>query len=232
MSRIHKPGERVESWGDQLEYNQAIDHSVSEDYKHVLEILRTRVGESLLDVGCGNGRMLIAALTLGLNSTGIEDTPEAAAVSQKVAPDAKIVVGSDVELPFEDNYFDLITALSFVDYFPDPGEGFEEIRRVLKLGGRTCILLPNADFVGAKHKYLKTRDALNETVMTFPLKVWKKMIEDSGMRIVTVHPSMPRLDRDQSQGWRASIARIIAYLLWRIMPLKWSYQFVCYCYKD
>lgn len=176
--------------------------------------------------------MLAAALALGLNSIGIEDTPEAAAVSQKNAPDAKIVVGSDVELPFEDNHFDLVTALSFSDYFSDPEEGFEEIRRVLKFGGRACIFLPNSDFIGANNKYCKTRDTQPESALAFSLKVWKKMIEESGMKIVSVRTSTPQMGQQQSGFWKERLSRFLTLLMWRIMPLKWSCQFVCYCYKD
>jgi len=233
MPGIHKPGECVEFWDDQLDQNQeAFATDCRPDYKRILETLRPRAGETLLDVGCGNGQLLSAAVAMGLKSIGIEDTPEAAAISQKNVPEAIVVVGSEVELPFENNQFDLVTALDFLDYFPDPEEGLEEIHRVLKLGGRSCLLLPNSEFIG-NNKYFQSASALESPAVAFSLKVWKRMIETAGLKIVSVYPNLPQARKSPCQpNLHIQLTRFFIRLFWRLLPLKWSYQFVCYCYKD
>jgi len=53
------------------------------------------------------------------------------------------VMGDTRRLPFGDNSFDLVTANVVVEHVEDPGEMLEEIRRVLKPGGRFLFHTPN-----------------------------------------------------------------------------------------
>lgn len=49
------------------------------------------------------------------------------------------VVGKGQELPFRDGTFDLVMATGVFEYFPEPRIAAEQIRRVLKPGGRLMI---------------------------------------------------------------------------------------------
>lgn len=52
------------------------------------------------------------------------------------------IVGSALDLPFEDNSVDLIVTQEVLEHVPDPFLAMREIHRVLKRGGRAYVQLP------------------------------------------------------------------------------------------
>src|ERR671919_553282 len=101
-------------------------------------------GEKVLDVGCGTGTLAMAIKPrVGTGEVhGIDASPEMIQVAQEKS--AKN--GSDIDfrvalieaIPFPDASFDLVTSSLMLHHLPDnlKAEGFLEIRRVLKPGGR------------------------------------------------------------------------------------------------
>lgn len=102
-----------------------------------------------LDVGCGGGH---AALELarrqpGLEVVGLDLSAEQVARARKRA-DAlgdrvRFVVGSALELPFEDGSFDLVYSVASIKHWPDRRRGLSECVRVLRPGG--WLLVVEAD---------------------------------------------------------------------------------------
>src|SRR5208283_3977610 len=110
-----------------------------------LELAHLAPGESVLDVGCGTGSLAIAAkLCVGQTGTvnGIDASAEMIARARKKAAKA----GSEVNfqtavvetLPFSDHAFDVVLSTVMLHHLPDVARHkcIEEIRRVLKPGGR------------------------------------------------------------------------------------------------
>jgi len=52
------------------------------------------------------------------------------------------VVGSVYELPFEDEAFDLVLCMVVMEHLEDPKKAIEEMKRVLKPGGRILVSVP------------------------------------------------------------------------------------------
>jgi ubiquinone/menaquinone biosynthesis C-methylase UbiE len=142
-----------------------------------LDLARIASGESVLDVGCGTGSLAIAAkVCVGAAGkvNGIDASPEMIARARKKA--AK--VGAEVTfqtavveaLPFIDHSFDVVLSTVMLHHLPDDARHkcIEEIRRVLKPGGRMLAV----DFGGAaderepragrlhNHAYFDLRDAI------------------------------------------------------------------------
>lgn len=109
--------------------------------RRVLNRLQAGAGKTLLDLGCLSGDMLRFASARSLDVTGLEFSPEAAAMAQKFAPQAVVFIGSWQELPFESSTFHYVTCLDVSASRQDPRLNFSEIFRVLKPGGKACLVL-------------------------------------------------------------------------------------------
>jgi len=103
---------------------------------------------TVLDAGCGGGRTVnkLAAMASAGKVFGIDFSAESVAVSKKTnaefirAGRVEIREASVSQLPFTDNFFDLITAVETHFWWPDPPNDVREITRTLKPGG-TLILI-------------------------------------------------------------------------------------------
>jgi SAM-dependent methyltransferase len=101
--------------------------------------------KKVLDAGCGGGRNLIYFLRNGYEVYGIDPNPNAVSavkqLSQTLAPaNAKenFVVASAENLPFDDNYFDLVISSAVLHFANNPDHFDNMIHsmwRVLKPGG-------------------------------------------------------------------------------------------------
>ena len=96
----------------------------------------------LLEIGCGRGEFLDSFLQLGFDCSGID-------LSNYIATDLKNIINiekADVSkdnLPYEDNYFDIVYHKSLIEHLYSPDQLMKETYRVLKPGGRVVILTPD-----------------------------------------------------------------------------------------
>jgi SAM-dependent methyltransferase len=105
----------------------------------ILEALRLRAGDRLLEVGCGGGLLLRDALAAGAVAIGIDHSEEMVSLARERAPGAEIALGRAEQLPFANRSFTAV-AMSVVFFFlPDPLAALREARRVLAPGGRIAI---------------------------------------------------------------------------------------------
>lgn len=94
-------------------------------------------GAKILDVGCGTGDQVFALLEKGFDAVGIEPSKEMKSFAEKRLPEGRVLSGTVIDLPFEDNTFDFVYAIEVFRYLnnADNLAGFREILRVLKPGG-------------------------------------------------------------------------------------------------
>jgi len=109
--------------------------------------LQLNTGDSILDIGCGPGwfwaavadilpdklKLMLTDLSPGMISEAIERCRPLrfGSVDGREA-DA-------VDLPFEDDSFDMVVAMHVMYHLPDPATGIAEVFRVLKPGGRFAV---------------------------------------------------------------------------------------------
>lgn len=106
-------------------------------------------GESVLDVGCGNARLL-DALPVGVQYTGCDTSERMIAVAQNRhvlrLPNIQFVMGDILSLPFPPASFDYVFALAVLHHIPSVRlrqQAVRELARVVKPGGRVVITVWN-----------------------------------------------------------------------------------------
>jgi ubiquinone/menaquinone biosynthesis C-methylase UbiE len=115
----------------------------------LIELSELAPGEQVLDVACGTGIVArLAAKHVGSSGriTGLDLNPRMLAVARSASSDTKPEIewreGSAMDLPFEENTFDAVFCQFSLQYFPDRRHALQQMRRVLKPGGRVLLNLP------------------------------------------------------------------------------------------
>ncbi|MFA5067200.1 MAG: class I SAM-dependent methyltransferase [Candidatus Izemoplasmatales bacterium] len=95
-------------------------------------------GDSVLDIGCGNGRFYPFFKERGGKYFGIDNSRNLIAIARESFPGAEFAVADALALPFKDNEFDLAVSIAALHHIPSKEFRkifFKEARRVLKPGG-------------------------------------------------------------------------------------------------
>ena len=137
--------------GDRLIDNMNENHEGLAQWS--LSHLDISKGDSILDIGCGGGVNVERFLKMTENKVfGLDYSELAVERSSELNRLAieegrcKIIQGSVSDLPFDDNFFDIVTAFETVYFWPDFLNDLKEIYRVLKDDGIIFIAneaLPN-----------------------------------------------------------------------------------------
>jgi ubiquinone biosynthesis O-methyltransferase len=99
-------------------------------------------GKTLLDAGCGTGWFSKPAAERGAKVTSM-DLGEKLLEEVKKKCESTRVVGSIMEMPFEDNSFDYVVSSEVIEHIPDANAAIKELYRVLKPGGTLVLTTPN-----------------------------------------------------------------------------------------
>jgi len=118
----------------------------------VLEMLRPRTGDAVLDVGCGTGddarelalRVGPAGRTVGVDASETM-LGEARRRSRTTGVHVDFELADAQHLPFPDGTFDACRTERVLTHVPDPRAALAEMARVTRAGGRVCALDIDAD---------------------------------------------------------------------------------------
>ena len=99
-----------------------------------------RPGDRVLDAACGTGDLAIIAAKQGANVTGLDFSEQMLVRARRKAPELEWLQGDLLALPFPDDSFDAATVGFGIRNVADLQGGIDELRRVLKPGGRLAIL--------------------------------------------------------------------------------------------
>ena len=99
----------------------------------------------ILEIGCGAGGMLKPLNRYG-RVTGLDFSQDSMRYCRSRGF-PRVVTGVGAELPFDDETFDLVALFDVIEHIPDDQKVLEEVRRVLKPGGRIFVSVPAYQFL-------------------------------------------------------------------------------------
>ncbi|MBI2910191.1 MAG: class I SAM-dependent methyltransferase [Chloroflexi bacterium] len=185
----------------------------------------------MLDVACGLGALLMFAEGKGLRTYGLDISSKGIEIARLNTPKSGLIQGTGEVLPYRDGVFDYVTCIGSLEHMLHAGLALQEMWRVGASGGKLCLLVPNAHFLGAYRNlfrkaetYQQLTGQLYERMDT--LGGGRKLIEGGDWRIQRVH-------RENHTRMRPhfSARQIMRLLLNPVLPARLSYGLVFICEK-
>ena len=107
----------------------------------LMDLLRPRPGEFILDAGCGTGIFTLDLLSHGSHVIGLDiSLPMAMRASEKLRGyPFQMVLGDMLSLPFPENLFDKAVSVTALEFIEDGKSAVRELFRVTKKKG--CIVV-------------------------------------------------------------------------------------------
>lgn len=143
-------------------------------------------GARVLDIGCGRGVLLAELADRGFETHGVEHTEAAA---RNADPRAHIRIAPELaDAGYPAEYFDKVIIWHVLEHLRNPRATIEEVRRILRPGGRLIAALPNfgsaqARWAGAAWFHLDPPRHLYH----FPLSVLRLLLENAGFMVESEH---------------------------------------------
>lgn len=108
---------------------------------HLIGIVPSEFRGKLLDVGCGNGDLMLWYQNRGWETIGIEPSLKAVQIARSRG--LKVIESSIEDANLPDNYFDAITLVQVLEHLEDPRGVLNKLYRALKPGGLLIAGVPN-----------------------------------------------------------------------------------------
>ena len=156
-----------------------------------LNLVGVQDGWTMLDVGCGGGFTIRRLLKRSKDAQvyGIDISEESVTKARKVNAEVLdkqvfITRGSAELLPYNDEMFDLVTAVETVYFWPNLPDCLQEVRRVLKPGGKFAILV---EVVDSDSKWTSIVDGMT----AYTPDQLKTLLDDAGFIQTEIHRKKP-----------------------------------------
>jgi SAM-dependent methyltransferase len=111
--------------------------------RRALLLAEARPGERVLDLGCGAGRFVAALRDAGAQPVGVEIAEAALERARRNVPGADLrLLEPGGGIPLGHGEVDLVWCSEVLEHVPDTGAMLNEVRRVLRPGGRLLATVP------------------------------------------------------------------------------------------
>jgi SAM-dependent methyltransferase len=96
-------------------------------------------GMRVLDIGCGTGELCALAAERGAEPAGIDAAEGMIEIARRRLPGADLRVGPMEDVPWEDDRFDVATAVNALQFAADFVDALAEAARVVRPGGAVAV---------------------------------------------------------------------------------------------
>ena len=120
-----------------------------------------------------------------METFGVDISPYAIAKVRENAPRTKFELLKGNQLPFPDNFFDVVTALDVLEHIPQPVDTLVELSRVSRPGGILISSVPNLASIGLKWKdkeWVGYRDESHCSLLE--KSAWLALLHDAGYQSI------------------------------------------------
>ncbi len=204
----------------------------------LIQLLRPTPGKLLLDISCGEGRLVALARELDLHAIGLDFAWDGVLKGAQSAPGAGWAVADGELIPIADGSVDLVTHIGSLEHYLDPAQGAREIARVLKSTGKACILLPNAYGLLGNVLHVLAKGEIfddGQPIQRYATrKTWEALLSQGGLKIDKTigygEIIFPRTWQD-FKSYLGNPRRILRHFLSQFIPVNLTNQFVFLCSK-
>jgi len=131
-----------EAWSKRAnEYNDLFAPVSAQAINDTLDSLGPLRGKHHLDIACGTGHLVAAALARGAISEGIDFARPMIEVAKATYPKARFQPADATRLPYKDGHFQAVTCTFGLSHMADPQAAVQEAYRVLQAGGLFAFTL-------------------------------------------------------------------------------------------
>ncbi len=131
------------SYGVQL-FDKAMDHNIVQIRNAVEAAVgnKPRADLRVLDLGCWDGQNMLRYVPAGVQMFGAEMSPDAG-LQAKAAGIEVSQADLNEPIPWDDNFFDIVTSNQVIEHIADTDKFVSETFRTLKPGGTAVISTEN-----------------------------------------------------------------------------------------
>ena len=107
--------------------------------KEINSIITSNNYKTILEAGCGTGRWISSLKDNNINIFGLDYSLDMIKIPKYERLHGKLVNADAVDIPFKNNFFDLIFCVNAIHHFPDKEKFISECNRTLKNNGMLAV---------------------------------------------------------------------------------------------
>ena len=165
-------------------------HKSSPTIARLHELLREERIESVCDVACGAGHLLLSFAKTAKRLVAVDPAPSMIDAAKQLARDQGIAIETFTAkaeaLPLPDSTFDLTVSRLAPHHFGDVAAAIREMKRVTKVNGLVGVIDLEGDGNTDYDAFNHTLEVLHDPthVRSYTAEKWRSVFEDDGFAIL------------------------------------------------
>lgn len=184
----------------------------------------------LLEVGCGNGELLMEASRLGFDVVGVEVSPHAAHAANALLGRECVLSGTLESIDLPERSFDVCVLSDVIEHVADPIGLLSRVRRLLKPAGALLLTTPSVDSWSAKLLGRNWMEFKLEHLLYFGRATIENALAKAGFDHVVVRPNEKILTLEyvssHFERFRVPLVSRLIGLGYRFLPNLLRYRHV------